>query len=197
MAFHFLSHSLPYRNLIPLQVQRRGKYRCNEIANFFSGVSKREVIKQDDDMRSSRFYLSIEPAWDSILLRACICMLGAFRAAHHGRPYLEHCRLCIKHAWPFSSREHDMLLQIRLLRKGDDLSFFFLLPEARHVSRRGNTTGTKPQRSTALTRIWQVSFGAIVKANAKWISGLGHSWYLKSRRAFLVSFLWRGAFVWV
>lgn len=56
-------------------------------------------------------------------------------------------------------------------------------------------TGNKPQRSTALAGIWQVSFGAIRKANARRISGLVHSRYLKSRRACLVDFLWGRAFV--
>lgn len=124
-------------------------------------------------------------------------MLGAFRAAHHGRPYIEHCRLCIKPPWMsghFSSRELDILLQYRFAYSASEtihlkcLFRYFFIPGARHVSRRGNSTGTKPQRSTALAGIWQLSFGAIRKANANCISGLGRSRYLKSRRAFLGKF---------
>lgn len=174
----FLSHSFTaLQKSIPLQLQRRGKYRCSEIANFFSRIPKREVIKQDDDMRSSRL--------------SALSLLGrassgpAYACWVHFVPRILDARISNTAVVALNMPSHlaleSMTFEYRFAYSASETTYLiFFLPGARHVSRRGNTTGTKPQRSTALAGIWQVSFGAIQKANARWISGLGHSWYLKS-----------------
>lgn len=136
-------------------------------------------------------YICIKPAWDNFILRACICMLGAFRAAHQWTPVfrtLPSLYQTSKDVRPLSSRELDSATDWLTPQVRRHIFFFSLIPGARHVSRRGNSTGTKPQRSTALAGIWHLSFGAIRKVNAKCISGLDRTRYLKSRRAFLGKF---------